>query len=249
MRVSVVNFCSTALDMLRFSTNRSWTNAGTDDFDYVLVTWNPTDDVHRWLLANRIVTAYYQTRPDLKYVPNLRAMMSMGFDVGYELNDYVVIINTDCMFGADWLSNLVKHASENVIPNSLHMSPIDWPSVHKIDLGCPSTPEFKEDLFWITHEELSEDRVETEEDRGGWQGCASMPYAIHRKWWDKCGPWEPNYGAQNEPLPPDQRFFKRVHEAGAKFVYVRNSIVYHHEAVERRSGRRPVGVENMENGR
>lgn len=253
MRVSIVNFCSTALEMLKFSTERMWTNAGTDDFDYIVVVWNPSPEVEAWLRDNTINSRYYETRTELAYVPNLRAMMSFGFDEGYKLNDYVVIVNTDCMFGNEWLSNLVKHASEDVIPNSLHLSPIQWPSVYNVNLGCPSTKEFDEARFWNLVAALSEDRVETEAQRTfpgyePWQGCASMPYVLHRKWWEKYGPWEPVMGP-NDTLPPDQRFFRRVHEGGAKFIYVRNSIVYHHEAVERRGKQRPVGIENMPEGR
>jgi GT2 family glycosyltransferase len=43
-------------------------------------------------------------------------------------------------------------------------------------------------------------------------------------------------------------FFERVHDAGGKYVLCHDSICYHHEAVERRSGVRPVGMENMQEG-
>jgi len=247
MRVSVVNFCSTAIDMLKFSTEMLYNEAGTTDFDYIVVTWNPSDEVKAWLDARpEIKRSEYQTNNELKYVPNLRAMMNHGWDVGYEYNDYVAIVNTDVAFGHNWLVNLVKHAGEDVIPNSVHISPIDWPSVINMNCGVPTKETFNYEKFWAAHKDIYvEGKIETEDERGGWRACASMPYVVHRKWWEGFGPWNPiNVLGEH---PPDQQFFERVHNGGAKYLMVFDSIVYHHEAVERQTSR-PVGVEEMENG-
>lgn len=247
MRVSVVNFCSTALDMLAFSTEMLILNAGTDDFDYIVVTWNPSIEVIEWITERpRIIRVDYQTDPRFAYVPNLRLMMDHGFDEGYKLNDWVVIVNTDVAFGKNWLLNLVRHAEEDVIPNSLFLSPITGSNVITVDLGIPTLKTFNHSRFWELHDQLFSEKVETEEERGGWRTCATMPYVLHRKWWEKCGPWAPE--CIHGQSPPDQQFFERCHVAGAKFVLVHNSIVYHHEAVERRGKQRPIGVENMPEG-
>ena len=248
MRVSVVNFCSTADEMLNFSSIMLLENAGTNDFDYVVVTWNPTRDVIQWIAEHEwVIRVDYQTDPNLAYVPNLRSMFNYGFGAGYELNDYVVIVNTDMAFGTGWLINLVRRAEEDVIPNSLHLTPIVGPNVITVDLGVPGTEAFDLARFWRMHDELNDDLVEAEKDRGGWKACATLPYVVHRKWWGLCGPWETEVGRGH--TPPDQRFFRRCHDAGARFILVHDSIVYHHEAVERRSGRRPVGAEAMAEGR
>lgn len=260
MRVTIVNFCSTALDMLEFSSMQALENAGGNaDYDYLVVTWNPTDEVKRWLDEHPgFYRSEYQTREDLDYVPNLRAMMSQGFDAGYALNDYVAIINTDMAFGREWLENLARRASEDVIPNSVHVTPVVAPHIVTADFGVPTHQTFDLAGWWALHDRLWEkyhseainsgqDAVLTPKDRGGdWRSCATMPYVIHRAWWEKFGPWEPDLGNHREA--PDRRFFGRCYEGGAQFILCLDSICYHHEAVERRGQRRPIGMENMKAG-
>lgn len=247
MRVSVVNLCSTAIDMLKFSSRMLMENAGTNDYDYIVVTWNPTPAVVEWLDGEpEIVRVEYKTNPDLAYIPNLRAMFNRGFDAGYERNDYVAMVNTDMAFGSKWLANLVRRATEDVIPNSLHMSPIKGPNIITINLGEPTVEKFNLDLFWKKHDELYQHKVETEEERGGWRSTNTFPYVMHRKWWNTCGPWRPIHIRRQDA--PDRQFFGRCHEAGAKFVLVHDSIVYHHDAAERRGKQRPVGLEKMPEG-
>jgi len=253
MRVSVVNFCSTAIDMLHFSTEHLIKNAGTDDYDYILVTWNPNDEVQKFADAyshckvKSLIHKSYTTNQDVGYVPNLRAMMNFGFDCGYELNSYVVIVNADMMFGKNWLVNLVQYATKGQISNSLHITPIRGAHVITANCGVPTAETFNMKRFWQLHDQLYADKMETERQRGGWMNCATMPYVIHRQWWECCGPWKLTHIFGNES--PDRQFFRRCHEAGATFVLVNNSICYHHEAVERRSKIRPVGIENMPEGR
>jgi hypothetical protein len=249
MRVSVVNFCSTAVDMLKFSSRELVKNAGTSDFDYIVMTWNPSEAVQEYLdeQNNFIIQAQYGADPSLDYVPNLRRMFNEGFHSGYLYNDndYVCIVNTDMMFGKDWLINLMKRASLNIIPNSLHISPILGPNIITYDFGIPTDDTFYKDRFWQLHDKLFEHKIETENERGGWEATQTLPYIIHKKWWDECGPWDVEV---KKGHPPDRMFFERVHDAGGKYVLCHDSICYHHEAVERRSGVRPVGMENMQEG-
>lgn len=247
MRVSIVNFCSTAIDMLKFSSRMLTKYAGTNDYDYIVVTWNPSPAVIEWLAGEpEIIRLDYKTRRDLDYIPNLRQMFNFGFDAGYARNDWVTIVNTDMAFGTNWLVNLIGRASEDVIPNSLHLTRIKGPNVITIDLGETEDGKFDLDLFWKKHSELYCHKVETEEERGGWRSTNTFPYVIHRKWWDACGPWRPGHIRGQEA--PDRQFFERCHKAGAKFVLVHDSIVYHHEAVERRRKQRPTGLEEMPEG-
>jgi hypothetical protein len=260
MRVTIVNFCSTALDMLEFSTHEALANAGGEaDYDYLCVTWNPTPEVEAWLDGRpSFYRSRYETRQDLDYVPNLRAMMSQGFDAGYALNDYVAIINTDMAFGRDWLVNLARRAEPDVIPNSVHVTPIASPFMVKADFGIPAFETFQQEAWWECHDRLlrqageasrrsGRDCVQTVQDRGGdWRSCATFPYVIHRKWWERFGPWEPNLDGKSEA--PDRRFFGRCVHGGAKLILCLDSVCYHHEAVERRGKTRPVGVESMKAG-
>lgn len=259
MRVSVVNFCSTALDMLEFSSAYALNYAGDGDFDYIVVTWNPSAEVEAWLRERPgIFRHHYQTRPDLAYVPNLRAMMSEGFDAGYRLNDYVAPINTDMAFGRCWLNNLARRATPEIITNSVHVTPVDAPFIVRADFGLPTNATFQQVRWWALHDSLvdkakkkaiatGKDMTLTPEERGGdWRSCATFPYVMHRQWWERFGPWEPELGDHQEA--PDRRFFGRCYHGGARFLLCLDSVCYHHEAVERRGARRPVGCENMETG-
>jgi hypothetical protein len=204
--------------------------------------------VQAWLEAHgEVIEVAYKTNEALDYVPNLRAQFNRGFEAGFAANDYVAIVNTDMAFGINWLRNLVRRASEDVIPNSLHISPIKGPNIVTANLGIPTEETFDALKFWNLHNELYAERVETEEERGGWRATNTMPYVIHRKWWERCGPWETEF-KKGEKETPDRRFFHRCHEAGARHVLCHDSICYHHEAVERRTSR-PKGTARMKEGR
>jgi len=246
MRVSIFNCVSTALEMLRFSSDAILNNAGTEDFDYIIVHWLASPEVMDYLKdleASRpnVQLVEYQTNPAIPYVPNLRGMMNAGFDKGFELNDFCGLVNTDMYFGKDWLVNLAKYASPTTIVNSVHITPIRGPHVVTANLGIPEYGKFNmtrfEELYW----NLFKDKLETEDERGGWRATNTMPYLIPKKFWEKAGPWELRLGW---PETPDRRFFQRCKDAGAMFTMSHGSIVYHHEAVERR-GKRPSGAEKM----
>jgi len=246
-RVSIFNCVSSAYEMLKFSTDSIIQNSGYDNYDYIVVTWGPTPEVSEYLeeLKNKhdfVHIIEYETNKDIPFVPNLRGMMNKGFDYGFTLNDYCGLVNTDQYFGKDWLINLVKYANENDIVNSTHITPIKGPHVVTADLGIPEYGKFNIDEFNRLYDELYEDKLETEEERGGWLATNTMPYLIPKHFWDKAGPWELMLGKNSSP---DRRFFQRCKDAGAHFTMSRSSIVYHHEAVERRCGSRPEDAKNM----
>ena len=246
-RVSIFNCVSNAYEMLRFSSDAIINNAGYDNFDYIIVTWGPSQEVVDYLedLKSKhdfVHVIEYKTNHDIPYVPNLRGMMNTGFDYGFELNDYCGLTNTDQYFGKDWLLNLVKYANEDEIVNSTSICPLDWPSHINENLGIPEYATFNMERFNELYEELYDDRLETEEERGGRRATNTMPYLIPKKFWEQAGPWELRLSG---PDSPDVRFFQRCHKAGARFTMSRSSIVYHHEAVERRSGNRPEDAKGM----
>lgn len=246
-RASIFNCVSTAYEMLRFSSDAIIQNAGYDNYDYIVVTWGPTQEVSRYLdeLKERydfIHIIAYKTNKNVPYVPNLRCMMNLGFTRGFELNSYCGLVNTDMYFGKDWLLNLVKYANEHDIVNSTHITPIQGPHAVTADLGIPEYGKFDLNRFNQIYTEIYCDRLETEEERGGWLSTNTMPYLIPKKFWEIAGPWELLLGKGSSP---DRRFFERCKKAGAHFTMSRSSIVYHHEAVERRSGNRPEDAKNM----
>jgi hypothetical protein len=248
-RVSIFNCVSTAYEMLRFSSDAIIQNSGYDNYDYIIVTWGPTPEVMSYLndLKNKndfIHLVSYETNKNIPYVPNLRGMMNLGFDYGFELNDYCGLVNTDMYFGKNWLINLVKYANENDIVNSTSIAPVNWPSHININLGIPEYDKFNLVEFTKLYDSLYEDKLQTEEERGGgWKTTCTMPYLIPKKFWKMAGPWELLLKGRSDS--PDVRFFERCKVAGAHFTMSRSSIVYHHEAVERRSGQRPADAKDM----
>jgi GT2 family glycosyltransferase len=175
--------------------------------------------------------------------------MNLGFKESFKRNDYCGLVNTDMFFGKDWLKNLVKHASENIVVNATHITPITGTHVITADLGIPTYNTFQLDKFNAFYDMLFEDKIITEEDRDGkWVNVATMPYLYHRKWWKQCGPWELQVILNHEYPTPDRRFWQRCSWQGAKFIQIRDSIVYHHERVERER-KRPKGAEHLANER
>ena len=247
-RVSIFNCVSTALEMLKFSTDSIYDNAGTDNFDYIVVTWLPSQEVVDYLedlkTKRPVHVIEHKTIDTVGYVPNLRGMMNDGFDYGFKLNNYCGLVNTDQYFGKDWLINLMKHANENDIVNSIHVHPRNiGKHVVQANLGIPEYGKFNMDGFNKLYERLYQsDRLETEQQRGGWKNTNTMPYLIPKRFWEVAGPWELTLANGT----PDRNFFQRCHNAGARFTMSMDSIVYHYEAVERR-GKRPKGAEHMPN--
>jgi len=243
MKVSIFNCVSTAYEMLRFSTDAILNNAGTEDFDYIVVSWCATDEVLKYLRSHpRIIHIEYQTNNQVGYVPNLRGMMNFGFTEGFRRNEYCGLVNTDMYFGPNWLSNLIKYATPDTIVNSTHITPIVGPHVITANLNIPEYDKFNLSEFNKLYNLHYRDVLEHEDVRGGWLATNTMPYLIPKHFWEVCGPWELRVTTDT----PDRRFFQRCHEAGAKFTMSRGSIVYHHEAVERR-GTRPKGTEHLAN--
>ena len=242
MRVSIFNCVSNALEMLKFSSDAILNNAGTDDFDYIVVHWNASRSVLEYLYelersSKNVRLVQHETNGDVGFVPNLRSMMNLGFETGFEMNDYCGLTNTDMYFGHRWLENLVKYATNDTIVNSVHITPkATGGHVINADLGIPEYGKFNMGLFDEMYDKLYVDKLETEFERGGWLETNTMPYLIPRKFWGLAGPWELT-GIQN--WTPDRRFFQRCHDHGAIFTMSHGSIVYHHEAVERNGASRP----------
>lgn len=246
-RVSIFNCVSTAYEMLRFSTDSILGNAGTDNFDYIVVHWLASEEVMDYLKKleathPNVTLIEYKTDNCVGYVPNLRGMMNAGFTKGFELNEYCGLVNTDMHFGKDWLINLIKYASPTTIVNSVHITPIQGPHVITANLGVPEYGKFNMEKFNEIYSKAYKDVLETEMERGGWLATNTMPYLIPKYFWEKAGPWELTLAGK--AMPPDRRFFQRCKDAGAIFTMSHGSIVYHHEAVERR-GKRPEGAEHL----
>jgi len=256
VRVSIVNCVSTAADLMKFSDQSLMRHSGHVNFDYVVVKWLASPEVEEYLKdLPRIARAIspvegievhvieHQTDPSVGYVPNLRGMMNDGFHYAFGLNAYAGLVNTDCYFGPDWLQNLVKYAEIDRVVNSIHITRTTPPKpaagIITEDLGVPLVGSFKFQRFVNLYDQNYQDSLYTA-PRNDYRQCATMPYLFHRRYWERCGPWE----LTTEKGTPDVRFFDRVAAAGARFALSRSSIVYHHEAVERR-GKRPPGAENL----
>lgn len=246
MRVSVCTCVSTAADLLESCINSLMVNAGITDFDLIVVTWNASPDVLAWLHDNRWVHhEVYETNPDVGYVPNVRGEINKTFDAGFAMNDFCVRTDADVVFGRNWLKELVQWADEDVIVSPQHITPIKGPHVITADLGTIASPDFDAlEFLRLVDKHRRPGELQTEDQRGGWLNTLTMPYVMHRKWWEACGPWELT-GIGKRIDPPDRRFFTRCHEAGAKFSMAMGSVVYHQEGAERKRKTRPAGAEAM----
>lgn len=244
-RVSVLNFVSRELDMFKLSTKSALENAGTDNFDYIVTTWNATPEVLDYIKATpRIIHRLYTTDDSIGFVPNLRKMMNEAFDYGYTMNDWCSLTNSDVYHGRGWLLGLMQFQTENHIVNSTHLTPLNAPQWVWADLGMPTEEGFNFKGFDVLYKTLHANDVYTQYDLGGWGNCSTMPYLVHRKWWEKCGPWELHARTHGVERAPDRRFFQRCAQEGAFFTKSRASIIYHYEAAERSKGP-PKGAEHL----
>jgi len=237
-RVSIVNCVSEALEMLRFSSEQLVKNAGTDNFDYIIVCWNTTSEVDKFIAEFshslqdsrvKVIRVEHTYDTSVGYVPNLRKMMNEGFDKAFELGDYGGLVNTDQAFYKNWLINLVKHiASDRVVTSKL--IEVGRSRHLRRDFGLTEYGKFKAKQFEETCQTLWEEgKLLTEEMRGGFLNVCSLPYLFHRKMWEEVGPWELTL----EKGTPDVNFFTHAHEKGYKFVMSGDSIAYHVGAAER----------------
>lgn len=264
MRVSIVNCVSTAAKMMRFSDQSLLRNAGHSDLDYIIVKWLASPEVERYLAALpqqaadllpgcSVHVIEHATDNSIGYVPNLRLMMNEGFQAGFALNDYCGLTNTDVYHGPGWLNGLVRYAAPNRVVNSIHITAVpasvmDYPvrGIVNENLGVPEPETFNQKRFGELWEHLWEPHMVTAAEMngpGGYRQCATMPYLFHRNLWEQCGPWETTLN--NDPTrAPDRRFFDRIADTGAEFALSCESIIYHHEAVERRRTR-PAGAEHL----
>ncbi len=116
------------LDMLKISSETLIENAGTCNFDYVVITWNSKQDIIDYLgnlkdkYGPRGIGVHvfdYQTNPNIGFIPNLRAMINQGFEASFRLNDYAGLVNTDQVFAPDWLQQLVLFAGPDRLVSSI----------------------------------------------------------------------------------------------------------------------------------
>jgi hypothetical protein len=262
MRVSVCNCVSTAVEMMQYSDGSLFGHSGHDDFDYVVCKWLPTPEVNEyleWLQREapsrwpgvKVHVVEHETDESIGYVPNLRAMMNEAFDYGFGLNDYCGLTNTDVVHGWYWLAGLVDNARLNRVINSLHITAVPRSAMQQDkrgiipdqNLGIPEAGKFDEKRFTDLFERYYNDTLIVAEP-GDFRDVATMPYLFHRKWWEKCGPWDTVFDHEHQAPSPDECFFARIDAAGAEFAVTHRSIIYHAEGVERKRTR-PPGAERL----
>lgn len=233
MKVSIFNICSEALDMLKFSTKMAFENAG-NEFDYVLVLWNPSKEVEDWakngFMKKNFHIFYYNTDTKLRFIENLRNCFNLGFDEGFNLNEYACGINTDMAFGKFWLSHLTRYADPNSIINCRQIEPFYSPfheSPH--DFGPTTENEFRLEDWCIFCSSIWQDRLLHESEWG--KRADATPYLIHKSLWEKVGHWE----VQSDRFgraPSDIEWFNKAKYMGFKNMKSLGSIVYHAGGLE-----------------
>lgn len=239
-RVSIHNCVSNALDMLQLSSETLIENAGTDNFDYIVVTWNSNQDVLCYL--NNLKKKYeprgigvhistYQTNPRIGFIPNLRAMINQGFEEGFRLNEYAGLVNTDQAFAPGWLEQLIIFMGEDRVISSITVDAgVFYGGIGPIrtrNFGRPTKSEFQYQSFVDYAKRISKPNKVSRCNRL----ITGFPYLFHRKWWNKCGPWElhqiPGFAS------PDVRFFTKLFALGVRNLWANGSVCYHWGAAER----------------
>jgi hypothetical protein len=240
--------------MLRFSSEQLITNAGTDDFDYVIVCWNTTSKVDTYIEqlgdlfreshpALRIIRVDHKTIEGIGYVPNLRAMINTALDNAFQLNEYGGLVNTDQAFYKDWLVNLSKHCRPNRMVCSTLIESCRITRHHRGDFGLTEYGAFDVEGFNnLCRQIIRPDKLITADEREGIMGdlgyrnTTSVPYIFHRNMWKAAGPLELTL----KNGIPDINFFDRAHACGFEFVMSGDSIAYHLGGGERGATGRPI---------
>jgi len=231
LRASVVNICSEALDLLKFSTDMALENAWSE-LDYILILWEPSKEVKEYAkFLEDVIGAhcfYYKTKPSLSFIENLRGCFNLGREKAFEFNDYSCIINTDMAFYRAWLANLVAYARPDAIINCRQIEPRPTPFHEVKDFGVPGVnfnlKAFNEFCFKIYVDKL------VDEKEWGRRADAT-PHLIHKSVWEEVGEWNVKEN------PADVMWFDRAKKAGIKNLKSLGSIVYHFGAVETRRRR------------
>lgn len=85
-RVSIINCVSRAYEMLRFSSEQLIENAGTDNFDYIIVCWHTTKEVDDYISS--LFDKFCEKYPRLKvHRINHREVPNVGY-VHYFVGKY-----------------------------------------------------------------------------------------------------------------------------------------------------------------
>jgi hypothetical protein len=203
-RVSVINCVSETLEMLRFSSEQLIENAGTDNFDYIIVCWNTTPEVDSYI--KELEGRYKQSHPKLKifrvdhkeipnigYVPNLRAMINEGFTKAFELNKYSGLVNTDQAFYKNWLINLAKHCNQKQMVSSVVVMPKAILEHYQGNFGITEYGKFNLQKFdKFCNAILKKNKLKTEQGLKGeeYLYLIGFPYLFPKEMWYKAGPWE-----------------------------------------------------------
>jgi hypothetical protein len=221
--LAVFNIVSESLDLLKFSSESAIKNAGID-FEYVIIVWEPSDEVIEYIESNGWLYNEYESRDEFSQIENLRNCFNKGFDKCFEIADWAAGINTDMAFFSNWLLNLWKFRDKESIINCRQIEPGN--SIHEIRDFGEIGRNFNEVDFRIYCSSIIEDKLISEDE---WKRRAdSTPHLMHREVWNKYGPW--NVKLNNPPADVD--FFNRCKEGGIKNMKSLSSIVYHYGATE-----------------
>lgn len=170
--------------------------------------------------------------------PEYISRVYAGYNYGIKAskNPIITLINSDMFFSPDWLHNLKKRLTREVVvspkiiqPHHRFKNPINDSVCEHYEFG-QTISEFDEDAFLKKAEELKEDSISI--------GNVFMPMMIYKDIIEEIGYYPEgnlNYGAYHRILKTgDVELFTRLAKNGVEHINSNDSIVYHLNEGEKR---------------
>jgi len=163
--------------------------------------------------------------------PEYISRVYAGYNYGIKVseNPIVTLINSDMSFSPDWLENLKKRLTREVVvspmiiqPHHKFRNPLNGSFCEHYEFG-QTIRAFNEDAFLKKAEELKNDSVSI--------GNLFMPMMVYKDLLEKVGYYPEgnlSYGAYHRILRTgDAELFTRLAAIGVKHINSNDSVVYH----------------------
>lgn len=226
-----------SLEMAQFSIDSAFANLGMprEDVDIIFICWKTAPEVYQWLKNNNYKWVDMEYDEGRGFLWNLYKGWNLGYEVGYEIADYVCPIATDHAFYTNWLANMYKHATSNRIVNCKLIEPGSLPTLHTaINCGVTTYGQFDFESFHVAAQyfyHFGKDVLVTDDTQYGHR-LDAMPFICPRDVWDRFGPMKQELNEFG--ITGDTDFFDRCKAGGVEITKAIDGISYHCGGLETR---------------